>query len=119
MLYFVDRGVGLPLCLWGLVSLFQILMEIFLSYTSMLKQAKAHHNMTPNTNQTHDCTHRAAPSTRARRPPGPRAPPRWERDEEMEQPEGEAERKHVWEVEVVHARGVSHFPGRPRPSPAL
>ena len=51
-------------------------------------------------------------------PPTP-APPRWERDEEMEQPEERSETNTYGRVKLcVTLPGVSHFPGQPRPCEA-
>ena len=52
-------------------------------------------------------------------PPHHTAPPRWERDEEMEQPEGEAEQNTYGRLKsCTTLPGVSHFPGQPRPCEA-
>jgi len=67
---------------------------------------RAAHTHTPH------CT--LHPATR--RPRRPTAPPRWERDEEMEQPEGEASNTYLWEGKLCATLfGVSHYPGQPRP----
>ena len=70
----------------------------------------------------HDAKHtiaRTAPHPApAPAPPAP-APPRWERDEEMEQPEERSETNTYGRVKLCTTLpGVSHFPGQPRPCEA-
>ena len=66
----------------------------------------------------HTQTHRTAPRTpHPPHPPHPHptARPRWERDEEMEQPEGGGP-KHVWEGSVVrHTAGRFSLSGTAPP----
>ena len=80
----------------------------------LIEQAKDTH-MTLN-RSLHTQTHRTAPRTPHPPPPHPTAPPRWERDEEMEQPEGGAEQNTYGRLKsCTTLPGVSHFPGQPRP----